>query len=73
MYVLQDIYFMNRGAVVGVWFGVIDTAIMFWALICVFSFYQELENHEYGLFRKTKRALWGFDLGMSLQYTELYI
>ena len=54
---------MNRGMVVGVWFGVIDMAVMFWAIICVISFYQQLEDHEYGLLKKTKRALWNFDLG----------
>ena len=54
---------MNRGMVVGVWFGVIDMAVMFWAIICVISFYQQLEEHEYGLLKKTKRALWNFDLG----------
>ena len=63
LYLWQDIYFMNRGMVVGVWFGVIDMAVMFWAIICVISFYQQLEDHEYGLLKKTKRALWNFDLG----------
>lgn len=58
---------MNRGMVVGVWFGVIDLAIMLWAVICVTSFYQQLEAHEYGLIRRTKRALWNFDLGLSVR------
>lgn len=66
-YRLYDIYFMNRGMVVGVWFGVIDMAVMFWAIICVISFYQQLEDHEYGLLKKTRRALWNFDLGMSVR------
>ena len=57
---------MNRGMVVGVWFGVIDMAVMFWAIICVISFYQQLEDHEYGLLKKTKRALWNFDLGKTM-------
>lgn len=64
--IAQDIYFMNRGMVVGVWFGVIDMAVMFWAIICVISFYQQLEDHEYGLLKKTRRALWNFDLGKNL-------
>lgn len=54
---------MYRGMVVGVWFGVIDMAVMFWSIICVISFYQQLEEHEFGMFKKTKRALWNFDLG----------
>lgn len=54
---------MNRGMVGGVWFGVIDMIIMFWAIICVTSFYQQLEEHEFGIHKRTKRALWSFDLG----------
>ncbi|XP_067938107.1 uncharacterized protein [Watersipora subatra] len=66
-YRLYDIYFMSRGLVIGVWFGVLDYGVVFWALICVFSFYQQLEEHEFRMFRKTKRALWGFDLGLTVR------
>lgn len=59
---------MYRGMVVGVWFGVIDMAVMFWSIICVISFYQQLEEHEFGMFKKTKRALWNFDLGKIEKY-----
>jgi len=49
---------------VGIWFGVVDMAVMFWAIICVISFYQQLEEYEFGMYKKTKRALWNFDLGL---------
>lgn len=29
------------------------------------SFYQQLEEHDFGKAKKTKRALWNFDLGLS--------
>jgi len=64
-YRLYDLYFMHRGLVVGVWWAIIDTVVMFWALLCVLSFYQQLEEHEFGKARKTKRAIWNFDLGLS--------
>ncbi|KAF6020692.1 hypothetical protein EB796_021000 [Bugula neritina] len=57
----------NRGMVVGIWFGVVDMAVMFWAIICVISFYQQLEEYEFGMYKKTKRALWNFDLGLSVR------
>ncbi|KAF6032783.1 hypothetical protein EB796_008897 [Bugula neritina] len=66
-YRLYDIYFQNRGMVVGIWFGVVDMAVMFWAIICVISFYQQLEEYEFGMYKKTKRALWNFDLGLSVR------
>ncbi|XP_067944914.1 uncharacterized protein [Watersipora subatra] len=64
-YRLYDLYFMNRGMVIGIWWAILDTFIIFWAIICVVSFYQQLEDHEYGKQRKTKRAVWNFDLGLS--------
>ncbi|KAF6017694.1 hypothetical protein EB796_023976 [Bugula neritina] len=64
-YRLYDLYFMHRELVVGVWWAIIDTFVMFWAIICVLSFYQQLEEHEFGKARKTKRAVWNFDLGLS--------